>query len=156
MGLIPANGTEIAYEADGPETGSPILLTRGLGTQLIEWPEAFWRGLVDSGYRVLRYDNRDTGLSQKFGPCEPSSGGQPQQAPYSLFDMADDAIGLLDRLDVRRAHILGISMGGMISQIIAARYPERTTSLISIMSSAGQPNTKASSSPSISTQSAVR
>ena len=140
MDMITADGVKIAYETAGPETAPPILLTRGLGTQLIDWPASFLRGLLASGFRVLRYDNRDAGLSQKFGPCEAAGGEKPPRALYSLFDMADDTRGLLDGLDIDRAHILGISMGGMISQIFAARYPARTSSLISIMSSGGQPN----------------
>ena len=138
MATVTANAIEIAYELAGPEDGSPILLTRGLGTQLIDWPTTFVRGLLDGGFRVLRYDNRDAGLSQKFGPCEVPDLETPSQSPYSLFDMADDAVGLLDELGIERAHILGISMGGMISQIVAARHPGRSASLISIMSSAGQ------------------
>jgi pimeloyl-ACP methyl ester carboxylesterase len=138
MARVNANGIEIAFETTGPETAPAILLTRGLGTQMIDWPAAFWQGMVEHGYRVVRYDNRDAGLGQKFGPCEapPEGEGGAGRAParraaYDLFDMADDAVGLLDGLGIERAHILGISMGGMISQIVAARYPERTASLIS-------------------------
>jgi proline iminopeptidase len=134
MARITANGIEIAFEAAGPETAPVVLLTRGLGTQMIEWPIALWQGLVEHGFRVVRYDNRDAGLSQKLGPCEAPPGIE------GAVDMADDAIGLLDGLGIERAHILGISMGGMISQIVAARFPERTASLISIMSTAGEPN----------------
>jgi len=146
MARVNANGIEIAFETTGPETAPAILLTRGLGTQMIDWPAAFWQGMVEHGYRVVRYDNRDAGLGQKFGPCEAPPKGEggagqaPARAAYDLFDMADDAVGLLDGLGIERAHILGISMGGMISQIVAARYPERTASLISIMSTAGEPN----------------
>lgn len=138
MTTTTANGIEIAYELAGPVDGTVILLTRGLGTQLVDWPAAFLQGLLDRGFRVLRYDNRDAGLSQKIGSCEAPDPTAPPQSFYTLFDMADDAVGLLDELGIERAHILGISMGGMISQIVAARYPERTASLISVMSSAGQ------------------
>jgi pimeloyl-ACP methyl ester carboxylesterase len=149
MTTITANGIEIFCESDGPEDGLPILLTRGLGTQLIEWPAAFLDRLLKRGFRVLQYDNRDAGLSQKFGPCAPPGAETRSQALYSLFDMADDAVGLLDALGIEKAHVLGISMGGMISQIVAARYSERTASLISIMSSAGQPNPLSGPGPAI-------
>ena len=147
MGQIIANGIALETEIDGPADAPVILLTRGLGTQLIEWPPAFYRGLVAAGFRFVRYDNRDVGLSQKFGPCDVfvdvpfgSAGYDGPEAVYSLFDMAADTVGLLDALAIEKAHILGISMGGMISQIVAAKYPERARSLISIMSSAGEDN----------------
>jgi len=116
-----------------------------LGGQLIHWDDEFVMSLVDAGYRVIRYDNRDTGLSQKYHDA-PTPGmfafikyklGLSTNAPYKLRDMAADAIGLLDQLDIEQAHIVGISMGGMIAQILAAEYPDRVSSLTSIMSTSG-------------------
>ncbi|MCC2110928.1 MAG: alpha/beta fold hydrolase [Hyphomicrobiales bacterium] len=142
MARITANGIAIEAEIDGADNAPPILMIRGLGTQLIDWPDALWRGFVAAGFRAVRYDNRDAGLSQKFGPCEMSADAAAnwREAPpaYTLFDMAADAVGVLDALGIERAHILGGSMGGMIAQIVAGRYPERTSSLVSIMSSAGE------------------
>jgi pimeloyl-ACP methyl ester carboxylesterase len=120
----------------------------GLGAQLTRWPEAFCRRLADGGFRVVRYDNRDVGLSTKFEAAGvPNLGelfqrafkGQPIDAPYTLEDMARDGVGLLDALGIAQAHIAGASMGGMIAQIFAALHPDRARSLISIMSSSGRP-----------------
>lgn len=146
MPIVEANGIEIAYESLGPEDSETILLIMGLGAQLTQWPQPLCDELVRRGYHVLRFDNRDAGLSTKFErgkfPRLPEAfadlaGGKPPFVPYTLFDMADDAIGLLDALGIGRAHIVGASMGGMIAQLIASEYPERTLSLTSIMSSSG-------------------
>ena len=142
---VTANGVLIEVEESGAEGGAVVLLTRGLGTQLVHWPDDFVEGLVGLGYRVVRYDNRDCGLSQKMGPC-----GTDNIVPapvYDLFDMAKDGIAVLDSLGIARAHVLGISMGGMIAQIMAARYPDRTESLISVMSSAGEKDFTRGASP---------
>ncbi|SFV17224.1 alpha/beta fold hydrolase [Pseudoduganella namucuonensis] len=147
MPTAQANGVQLAYETSGDPAGTPVLLVMGLGLQLISWPQEFVEGLVAQGCYVIRYDNRDSGLSTKFDhagvPNLPVSYvkslvGWPLRPAYTLSDMADDARGLLEVLGVRGAHVIGISMGGMISQIFAARFPEQTLSLTSIMSTSGR------------------
>ena len=143
-----ANGIEIEYESLGSEDDETILLIMGLGAQLTQWPRELCDELVTRGYRVVRFDNRDVGLSSRierdralvwsdalFSMLQ----GKPAFAPYSLADMAADAAGLLDALGIDKAHIVGASMGGMIAQHVAADFPERTLSLTSIMSSSGNP-----------------
>lgn len=140
-----ANGISIAYQDFASENPETILLVMGLGGQLIHWDDEFVMSLVNAGYRVIRYDNRDVGLSQKFLDARTPGMlalikyklGLSTNAPYNLNDMAADAVGLLDQLDISQAHVVGISMGGMIGQILAADYPERVTSLTSIMSTSG-------------------
>ncbi|HEV3043306.1 MAG TPA: alpha/beta fold hydrolase [Roseiarcus sp.] len=148
MSFAKANAIEIAYEDQG-EAGAPvILLIMGLGASLIFWPDAFVDGLAARGFRVVRFDNRDFGLSTKFdglaadveGAYARRMKGEKIEAPYGLPDMAEDAIGLLDALHIDRAHIVGASMGGMIGQIIAADHKDRVKSLVSIMSTSGDPN----------------
>jgi pimeloyl-ACP methyl ester carboxylesterase len=143
-----ANGLEFAYDERGPSSAPVILLIMGLGTQMIAWPEHFCDQLAAAGFRVVRFDNRDIGLSTKIedaprirlaGVLFKAFLGRRVRSPYSLEEMAADAAGLLDALDIKTAHIVGASMGGMIAQIIAARYPERVRSLVSIMSSSGDP-----------------
>lgn len=134
---------ELEYEVAG--TGAPLLLIGGLGAQLISWDDSFCDRLVKRGYSVIRYDNRDAGLSSTFDEC-----GVPDllglllgdgSAPYLLDDMANDALGLLDRLDVGHAHVLGLSLGGMIAQLLALRHPERVASLVAALSGpAGRPS----------------
>lgn len=140
-----ANGVSIAYQDFGNPEDEAILLVMGLGAQLIHWNDSFVLSLVDQGYRVIRFDNRDAGWSQHLNDA-PTPGlftflrfklGMSLGAPYKLDDMAADAIGLLDQLGIEKAHIVGASMGGMISQLIAADYPDRTLSLTSIMSTSG-------------------
>ncbi|MDB5895566.1 MAG: alpha/beta hydrolase [Rhodoferax sp.] len=147
---ITANQIRIEVEDTGPQ-GSPssrpvVLLIMGLGMQLIAWPPAMVKALVDAGYRVLRFDNRDIGLSQHFDELGTPNLiwaatklrlGLPVRPPYTLRHMALDAIGVLDALGVRRAHVVGASMGGMIAQRLALLAPERVLSLTSIMSSSG-------------------
>jgi pimeloyl-ACP methyl ester carboxylesterase len=144
--IVSANGINIAYDEFGKPSDPVILLIMGLGTQMIAWTEEFCIGLADKGYRVVRFDNRDVGLSQKFDDQKPPNllkgliaqrFGLKIKTPYTLFDMADDATGVMDALDIKRAHIVGASMGGMISQILAAEHPERVISLTSIMSTSG-------------------
>ena len=148
MAQIKANGITIEYEEFGPKNGPVILLIMGLGAQLTRWPAEFIAILTEHGYRVIRYDNRDVGLSYKFD----SAGAPPIaqmmadlvqgkkiNAAYSLRDMADDAAGLLDALGIATAHIVGASMGGMIGQLVAAHHPAKTISFTSIMSSTGNP-----------------
>ena len=140
-----ANGLSIAYQDFGQATNGTILLVMGLGAQLITWNDEIVHGLVEGGYRVIRFDNRDIGWSEKLYDL-PTPGvttllrfklGLPLGAPYKLDDMAADAIGLLDALEVERAHVVGVSMGGMIAQIMAAKYPDRVATLTSIMSTSG-------------------
>ncbi len=146
MPQITANNITIEYESYGDETNPPMLLVMGLGAQLTLWPMELVEALVDRGFRVIRYDNRDIGLSTKFGDAgNPSIPwtmikarlGIKPRVPYQLSDMAADAVGLLDALEIDKAHIVGASMGGMISQLIAAEYPDRVLSLTSIMSTTG-------------------
>ena len=148
MAKVPANGIEIEYEIFGPETGEPLLLIMGLGGQLTRWPMPLVDKLVGEGFRVIRYDNRDIGLStwlDAAGAPDLSTvfgaiaKGQKPDAPYLLSDMADDAAGLLDVLGIARAHVAGVSMGGMIAQMLAAQHPAKVLSLVSVMSTTGNP-----------------
>lgn len=142
---IIANNISIEVEDTGGQ-GTPVLLIMGLGMQLIAWPLEIVQTLVQSGYRVIRMDNRDIGLSQFFdhlgSPNLLWAGIQHKlglrlRAPYTLHDMALDAMGVLDGLKIQRAHIVGVSMGGMIAQRLALAAPERCVSLTSIMSTSG-------------------
>jgi pimeloyl-ACP methyl ester carboxylesterase len=147
-GRVKANGITIAYESFGPADRETILLIMGNGTQLTAWPAELLEELVRRGYRVVVYDNRDVGLSTKFDDAgvpdtkaviEARLAGKPSPLPYTLDDMAKDAVGLLDALGVRKAHVVGVSMGGMIAQLVAADHPGHTLSLTSIMSTSGKP-----------------
>ena len=124
-GTVKANGIDIWYETFGDQSHPTVLLIQGAYSQAPLWSPEFCQGIVDGGRQVVWYDNRDIGLSE--WPDE----------PYTLWDMADDAIGLLDALDIEAAHMVGASMGGMIGQLVALRYPKRTLSLTSIMSTPG-------------------
>jgi pimeloyl-ACP methyl ester carboxylesterase len=136
----PSNDIEIYCETQGPDEGRPLVLMRGLGTQLIEWDPRFRQMLVDGGHRLIVFDTRDVGLSTHLSHIKLRTGanGGPQ-APYRLSDMALDVVGLMDGLEIETAHIAGISMGGMIAQELAIRHPDRLRSLISVMSSTGEP-----------------
>jgi pimeloyl-ACP methyl ester carboxylesterase len=147
MSRLKSNGISIACETAGDSKGTPVLLIMGLGMQLTSWPEAFVEGLVDLGFFVIRMDNRDSGLSTKFDesgtPNLPLAFLKtlvrwPLKSAYTLDDMANDAIGVLNALGVGKTHVVGASMGGMIAQIVAARHPDRVLSLTSIMSSSGR------------------
>ena len=147
MARVKANGIEIEYEAAGNKADPALLLVMGLGAQLTIWPDALFEGLAKRGFYVIRFDNRDTGLSTDFGAWGAANipaalqkvmKGEKVAAPYYLRDMAADAIGLLDALGIRKAHMVGASMGGMIVQVVAAQYPERTRSMVSIYSSSGR------------------
>src|SRR6186713_2913085 len=147
MARARANGIDIEYEAIGERSHPALLLIMGLGAQLIHWPDAFCQGLAARGFHVVRFDNRDSGLSTSR-----ASWGRPDLAvvvrqvmmgeradvPYRLDDMAADAVGLLDALGIGRAHIVGASMGGSIAQLVAGHYQERTRSLVSMMSTSGR------------------
>ncbi|MCV0382764.1 MAG: alpha/beta fold hydrolase [Erythrobacter sp.] len=143
-----ANSITLHYEDHGDPANPPLLLVMGLGAQMTLWPIELVEALVERGYRVIRYDNRDIGLSQKMdGAKAPGMvrhmimrriGFRPA-VPYTLADMAADGIGLLDALDIARAHVVGASMGGMIAQLMAVNHPERLLSLTSIMSTTGNP-----------------
>jgi pimeloyl-ACP methyl ester carboxylesterase len=133
---------EICYETFGSPDDPALLLVMGLGTQMIGWPDDFCEALAARGLHVIRYDNRDIGRSTHFRRQRPPTIKQlllrdKAAASYSLADMADDGIGLLDRLGIERAHVAGASMGGMIAQTMAARHPDRVLSLASIMSNTG-------------------
>ena len=142
----PNTGIEIFYEDRGDPSAEVILLVMGLGAQMTLWPDELVAALVGDGFRVIRYDNRDIGLSQKFeGARAPSLPvqvlrkkiGFPAKVPYTLKDMADDGIGLLDALGIASAHVVGASMGGMIAQLMAVHHGHRLASLTSIMSTTG-------------------
>ncbi|MFX0048597.1 MAG: alpha/beta fold hydrolase [Candidatus Hermodarchaeota archaeon] len=144
-----ANNIEIEYDTFGDPSSKPLLLVMGLGSQMISWDKELCKLFVDKGFYVIRFDNRDIGLSTKFEEAgEPDilkefmavQRGKTISPPYTVEDMADDAVGLLDALNIEKAHICGASMGGMIVQIIAFRHPTRVLSLTSIMSTTGNPN----------------
>jgi pimeloyl-ACP methyl ester carboxylesterase len=146
MPSVTANGIQIEYETFGNPSGRPLLLIIGFSGQMIEWDEDLCTDLAKSGHYVIRFDNRDTGLSTKFdGAGVPNivetigkiMKGEEIKPPYTLEDMADDGVGLLDALGIQKAHICGMSMGGMIAQTIAIRHPSRVLSLISIYSTTG-------------------
>lgn len=145
MPQVTANGMAIEYEEFGDRKDPPLLLVMGLGAQLTLWPIELVEALVERGFRVIRYDNRDIGLSQKFDGVKVSIPltaimarlGLRKKLPYHLSDMARDAIGLLDALEIEKAHVVGASMGGMIAQHIAFSHPDRVLSLTSIMSTTG-------------------
>ena len=144
--FVQSNGIHVAYEEFGDADAPVVLLVAGLYNQLIRWPLEFCDLLVERGFRVIRFDNRDIGLTDKMeGDVAPSFLrlglssllGIPVKVPYTLNDMAADTVGLLDALDIKAAHIVGMSMGGMISQLVAGLYPDRVLSLTSIMSKTG-------------------
>ncbi len=135
------NGIEIEYETFGDATKPALLLIMGLGVQMLGWDEGFCRMLADRGFHVIRFDNRDVGLSTHTEAPVPNvlelMGGNYSSASYTLDDMAEDTAGLLDHLGIAAAHVVGASMGGMIGQTLAAKHPDRVLSLTSIMSTTG-------------------
>jgi len=148
MSRVTANGIQIEYETFGDPSGRPLLLIIGLGGQMIHWDDDLCQDLAKRGHYVIRFDNRDVGLSTKFDEAGVPNlletfgkimQGEKIKPPYTLDDMADDAVGLLDALGIRKAHICGMSMGGMIAQTIAIRHLSRVLSLISIYSTTGNP-----------------
>jgi len=137
------NGIEVVYDTFGESDASPVLLIAGLGSQMIGWRDAFCAQLAGHGLWVIRFDNRDAGLSTRFeGAQTPpllalvwaALRGKPIDVPYTLSDMADDAVGLLDGLAIDAAHVVGISLGGMIAQMVALEHPERVRTLTSMLS----------------------
>ena len=145
---LAASGITLAYDSFGDGAAETILLIAGLGSQMIRWTAPFCRELVTRGYHVVRFDSRDTGRSTHFTEygamdfaalASALAEGRRPELAYTLDDMASDALGLLDALSIRRAHLVGRSMGGMIAQILASEHPSRVLSLTSIMSATGNP-----------------
>ncbi len=145
---VKANGTETEVEITGPDAGPPLVIIQGYASQMTSWPEEYHQALAAAGIRVIRFDNRDTGLGHKHHGIIPDmravaaamKDGTKPPVPYTLIDMADDVAALLDALGIQSAHISGASMGGMIAQLVAIRHPEKTRSLISLMSTTSDPS----------------
>ena len=151
-----ANGIDIAYETFGKSGNRPLILIMGIGSQMVTWPTAFCEKLAAAGHRVVRFDNRDAGLSTKLDDAGipniweviaavQAAGGGPlargqANVPYLLSDMAADTVGLMDALRIKKAHICGLSMGGMIAQTMAIEHQDRVQSLISMESTTGEPS----------------
>ena len=145
-----SNGIELHVEMGGNPQDPAIMLIMGLGAQMLFWPDFFCKSLIDQGYRVIRFDNRDIGLSSKIRHSGPrlntfklmgrfALGLENQGAPYNLYDMAEDAALLIEHLGLETVSVLGASMGGMIAQILAAKYPEKVNTLGLIFTSNNQP-----------------
>lgn len=158
MPHIKANGLELFYDEHGAKDAPPMLLVMGLGAQMTFWPMELVEALAMRGFRVIRYDNRDIGLSQKFdGEKAPgimrqmifSRLGFPPRVPYSLADMAADGAGVLDALGIERAHVVGASMGGMIAQLMAIHHADKLLSLTSVMSTTGNPKLPQPDKPAV-------
>lgn len=139
---------ELEAEGLGDPAAPAVLLIRGLGTQLTQWPRSLLDGLLARGLRVIRFDNRDVGLSDKLGArrrppladvARAVARGEQPDVPYTLADMADDAVAVLDHFGVARGHAVGVSLGGMVVQHLAARHPDRIATAISVMSTSGAP-----------------
>jgi pimeloyl-ACP methyl ester carboxylesterase len=143
MGRARSNGLDLEYDTFGDASDPALLLISGFATQLIGWDPAFCRMLAGDGFWVIRFDNRDVGLSSRIaGEVDLTAlfAGTVRSIPYGLEEMAEDAAGLLDELGVQAAHVVGASMGGMIGQTLAIHHPSRVLSLCSIMSTTGDPN----------------
>ena len=149
MAQLQSNGLSFEYETFGDRGARPLLLVMGLGAQMILWEEDFCRALADRGHYVVRFDNRDVGLSSKLDAAgvpnvlelmQKVASGARLDVPYTLDDMADDTAGVLDALGLANAHVVGASMGGMIAQNLAILHPQRVRSLTSIMSTTGDPS----------------
>lgn len=145
MPRVQSNGVELEYDTFGDAGDPPLVLVMGLGAQLIDWPLEFCEALVRQRFHVIRFDNRDAGLSTSLDdlgtPDLPALfAGSRDGVPYLLSDLSDDAVGLLDALGIDSAHFVGASMGGMIVQQIAIDHPDRVRSLCSIMSTTGDPS----------------
>src|SRR3954451_15496906 len=145
---------ELAYETFGDPGDPPVLLVMGLATQMVGWPDEFCAGLAGRGHFVVRFDNRDIGLSTHLHAAGAPDlltvlGGDASSVAYGLADLADDTVGLLDALGLESVHLVGASMGGMIAQLVAVRHPSRVRSLTSIMSTTGDPAVGAPSEAAI-------
>ena len=149
MPKVDANGIRIEYDTFGNKRAEPLVLVMGLGAQMLLWDELFCESLATRGHFVVRFDNRDIGLSTHFDAhgvpdlmalMTAAATGKPIALAYTLDDMADDAVGLIDALGFDAAHFVGASMGGMIVQTVAIRHPARVRSLVSIMSTTGNPS----------------
>jgi pimeloyl-ACP methyl ester carboxylesterase len=145
---ITSNGIDLIYDTFGEPDGTPLLLIMGLGCQMIDWKDEFCSLLVGRGFRVIRFDNRDVGKSTILEDAghpriaemiEAMQRGETVEVPYVLSDLVADTIGLLDAIGVETAHVMGLSMGGMIAQLMAAGHPDRVLTLTSIMSTTGEP-----------------
>ncbi len=151
MEILQKGRIKIAYEASGSGEAGVVILIRGQGTQLIHWPESFYEAFSDKGFLTIRFDNRDAGLSSKFDSIAGQElealkrrlvAGEDIDPPYTTDDMALDVVALMDELDIETAHIIGMSMGGFIAQLLAAKYPRRVLSITSIMSGSGHVDPK--------------
>lgn len=152
MSQVKAGDVTLEVERVGDPKNPAVILIAGLGFQLIDWPLSFCEALANNGYHVIRFDNRDVGQSQKLEElglpdmaavmADKAAGATPK-VPYQLSDMAADVIALMDALSLEKAHITGMSMGGMIAQLLAIHYPDRCHSLTSIMSTSGEPTVSA-------------
>jgi pimeloyl-ACP methyl ester carboxylesterase len=147
-GYAKANGIELCYETFGNASAEPLLLIMGLGAQMTLWDDDFCTGLAAHGFYVIRFDNRDAGLSTRVDAAGTPdlaaallavAQGKPVDAPYQLGDMAQDAVGLMDALAITSAHVVGASMGGAIAQMLAIHHPTRLRTLTSIMATTGAP-----------------
>jgi pimeloyl-ACP methyl ester carboxylesterase len=154
---IKTNGIELVYDTFGDADAPAILLIMGLGAQMIDWRDDFCSLLAGRGFYVIRYDNRDAGQSTRFDEAghpqiadvlEATLRGETVEAPYMVSDFAADAVGLLDAIGIEKAHVVGISMGGMIAQLVAAYHPDRVLTLTSIMSTTGEPGLPAATAES--------
>jgi pimeloyl-ACP methyl ester carboxylesterase len=152
MPYVDSNGICIAYVISGPEDGEPLLLIHGVGAQLVRWPEALYGGLASRGFRVIRFDNRDVGLSTHIHEggvpdlaqmLSAARRGETPSLPYTLKDLAADALGLLDALAIEAAHVVGVSLGGMIVQQMVIDAPARVLSMTIMMSQSGHPEVPA-------------
>ena len=148
MTQVSANGIMLEYALSGPEDGQPLLLIHGVGAQLIRWPQSLLDALAAAGFRLLRYDSRDIGLSTHMSDAAvpdlaevtaARKAGREPELPYTLADLADDAACLLAGLGIPAAHVVGVSLGGMVAQQLAIAHPERVSSMVSIMSQSGNP-----------------
>jgi len=164
MAHINANGISLAYELSGPEDGTPLLLIHGVGAQLVRWPQGFCDGLAAAGFRVLRYDSRDIGLSTHLdGTPVPDlmqvvaakARGEEPDLPYTVADLAADAAALLGALDWPAAHVLGVSLGGMVAQQLAIDHPARLLSMTIMMSQSGNPDMPGASPDALAKLAAV-
>lgn len=149
MPRVASNGIHLEYERSGPAAGEPMLLIHGVGAQLVRWPQSLCDGLEAAGLQVIRFDNRDIGLSTFMSDAPvpnivaaiaAMNRGKTPELPYTLSDMAADTVGLLDALGIASAHIVGVSLGGMIAQALAIEHPTRVRSLAIVMSHSGNPD----------------